>query len=211
MEAIIRPLGKIWVIVKKARTAADDDGPAEIWSSEEVALTVEKTVTVVRNVANILTNERSKDTLVAVAEYSTSQTATTLKDKSSFLQLRDIELFKINYWEQVLEVNKSMKNGNKIVLSDEAATAISAPSNRLTLWRLRKQPLLKGPRMHWGQYPRQNKDIYDKESFFSQQSSTNVITFYPELGDHVGSFSCSPYNKKIFSNFQIPDAPWQER
>ena len=55
---ITGPLGKLWVMVEKARTVADEDDPAELLSSEEVARTIEKTVTLVGQVFILATYER---------------------------------------------------------------------------------------------------------------------------------------------------------
>lgn len=47
-------------MVEEARTFLDEDDPAKILSSSEVAQTVEKTVTLVGQVINLITYKRKK-------------------------------------------------------------------------------------------------------------------------------------------------------
>ena len=77
------PLGKLWVMVEEARTSIDQD-PAELLSSEEVAQTVEKTVTLVGQVINLM----KKNLLTTATGYSTSETAAILNDITSFSNTR---------------------------------------------------------------------------------------------------------------------------
>ena len=59
-------LKQVLEMVEKARTVTDEDDPAELPSSEEVAQTVEKTVTLVGQVVSLITYERRKNVLTTV-------------------------------------------------------------------------------------------------------------------------------------------------
>lgn len=59
-------LKQVLEMVEKARTVTDEDDPAELPSSEEVAQTVEKTVTLVGQVVSLIKYERRKNVLTTV-------------------------------------------------------------------------------------------------------------------------------------------------
>lgn len=59
-------LKQVLEMVEKARTVTDEDDPAELPSSEEVAQTVEKTVTLVGQVVSLITYERRKNVLTTM-------------------------------------------------------------------------------------------------------------------------------------------------
>ena len=59
-------LKQVLEMVEKARTVTDEDDPAELPSSEEVAQTVEKTVTLIGQVVSLITYERRKNVLTTV-------------------------------------------------------------------------------------------------------------------------------------------------
>lgn len=106
-------------MVEKARSGNNESDPVQLPRSEEVAQKVEKTVRLAEQIANLITYEQRKEVLTAVTGYNTLQTAWSLKNKISSFQLYDSEMFGKNYWEHILELNKSMKKGNEMVAASE--------------------------------------------------------------------------------------------
>lgn len=127
---IMGPLSKVWMMVENVRTATEEE---ELPSPEEVAKTVEKTVTMVGQCLNVLTYERRRNVLSATSKISSVQAAATLKEKAPLLQQHDADLFGKKYREHMTELHKSMKQ--EVIVSGK-------PSNNRK-WH--KQPFLGGP------------------------------------------------------------------
>ena len=204
---VMGPLGKLWVMVEKVRTATEDVDPEDLPTTQQVAGVVEQTVTLVGQVVNLLTYERRKNVLTAVSGYSASQAAATLKEKASFLQLHDSELFGKKYREHILEMNKSMKQGTEMIAGRESATYPNKSSSSGSKFKNTgsQKPFLGGPsqnkRNSGGQYRsptfnRKQKGMQRKSGSFLQQSSKHVQTDCKKLGEHRESSSCSSSNKR---------------
>ena len=80
------PLSKLWVVIEQVNSVSGSSSTVEM---DTVLKPLEKTVLLIGQCNNTITYQRKKNVLLGVTGTSSSQAASMLKEKVSFLQKHD--------------------------------------------------------------------------------------------------------------------------